>query len=149
MSRYLAALIGLLFSFNVAAQVFDVQGLSASWYDPAVNGSGVFVDGYPSGRHDEVAAGWYVYDARGRQYWLLCTGRLIDGWGALTCITTLGEWGSAIDPAADIFPAGTVLLEFHDCASATWEYLIEVPGGGMQAGSLALQRLSPAPAGCR
>lgn len=130
----LAALDGVP-SYRIGAD------LSGSFYDPAQDGHGWFIEAINLGGVPGVVATWYTY-LNGEQVWLVGAGPA-DGDSARVplSITRGGQFPPNFDPAAvQLEPWGEVLLRFDSASqgSATWT----TTRAGFTSGSMPLVRLS-------
>lgn len=128
------------------AATLPLHGYSGLWYrGPQASGDGLFFQVDANG---QAVLAWYLFTPGGEPLWL--TGVAGRGGGdavqfALTQASG-ARFGSGFDPAAvERRRWGEATLRFHDCGSATLEW--QADAAGFPDGSLALQRLTPAPPG--
>lgn len=118
-----AQTIELAFEELVGGQPFPLTtGLSGTWYEPAKNFQGIFLEmiGGPS-----ALAVWFTYEPDGRQAFLTGVGS-IDGdrivFPSLTK-TRGGRFGAAFDPAAVVREDwGTLIFTFENCTNSYASY---------------------------
>jgi hypothetical protein len=130
------------------------SGLSGTWYDPDTGGQGMMIDVDTS--IGAVLLGWYTYapgapanDPEG-QRWFSAQGRY-ENQGSSLALDLYASFGGVFDTpfAALKTRVGRAKLNFRDCEHATLEYAFDEGDFSSISGSISLQRLDPAPAGCR
>lgn len=140
---------GLLLLLAIFAPPLEAQfeinaGLSGSWHDPAVDGQGLQVDVVVD--QSNLFAAWFTFSHQvpeagmaDHQRWYTLFGPYA---GNLAQLTLYKVTGGQINASQDVVtaPSGSATLEFHDCASATFEYVIDDPA---LSGSIELIRLTP------
>ncbi len=117
-------------------------GRSGSFFDPARDGEGIFVQWLTNG---QVIVIWYTFDPQGNQFWTISGDVSIDG-NTVTAnmlypaaSTRFGAQFNADD--IDLQPFGTVTLQYMPgCNSMTFSYNSTVAGFG--AGSYNYSRLT-------
>lgn len=130
-----------LASFDAVPSYTIGPELSGSFYDPAQDGHGWFIEASNIGGVPGVVVTWYAY-LGGEQVWMVGAAP-VDGDSARVplSITRGGGFPPAFDPAAvAVEPWGEVLLRFsdRDNGSATWT----TTRPGFANGSMPLRRLS-------
>jgi len=119
-----------------------LSGRSGSFFDPARDGEGIFVQWLPDGR---VVLIWYTYTPDGQQFWTISENVTIDG-NTITANMLYPEnttrFGSEFDPAEiNLQPWGTVTAEYQPgCNNLNFSYDSTVSGFGN--GSYSYSRIS-------
>ncbi len=107
---------------EIEADPISPTAFTGSWYDPSHDGEGWMVEFTDRG---QAVVTWYSYTEEGKQMWLLGVGTVS---GNIIVIEEMlrtrgGIFGPLFDPADVEFENwGTLLIEFHDCDSATFNY---------------------------
>jgi hypothetical protein len=128
--------------------------LSGNWYDESKSGQGFVVELNPTAK--AVFLAWYTYAVNGEvagvagQRWY--TGLASYTPGARSIPMTLRETTGGVfnqsPPAPTTAQVGTGTLTFTSCAAATFSFAFTAGSNAGQAGSIALTRVGPTPAGC-
>ncbi|MCE7930964.1 MAG: hypothetical protein DYH17_06280 [Xanthomonadales bacterium PRO6] len=130
-----------LTSFDAVSSYTIGPDLSGSFYDPAQDGHGWFIEATNIGGVPGVVATWYTYLA-GEPVWMVGAAP-VDGDSARVplSITRGGGFPPAFDPTAVVIePWGEVLLRFssRDAGTATWT----TSRPGFANGGMPLRRLT-------
>jgi len=130
-------------------------GFTGNWYTKATSGQGFVVELNPvSGL---LFFTWYTYavngqtaGAAGQRWYTGQANNFTPGMRtiAATLYETTGGAFNQAGPPAHTVPVGTATLTFTNCGSATLNYNFTSGGNAGQAGSIALVRIGPTPAGC-
>jgi hypothetical protein len=129
--------------------------LSGAWYDPNTSGQGLLFDVNSSGNY--LAAAWYTFTPGGSsvgggasQRWYTLQGPLTAGSKVITNIGVYTSTGGVFDnptkPAQS--QVGTATLTFQNCGTATLAFAFTAGSSAGTSGSINLQRVGAAPAGC-
>jgi predicted outer membrane repeat protein len=106
-------------------------GRSGSFYSPARDGEGIFVQILPDGR---VVVIWYTFDPQGRQFWTLSSEATLSG-NTITAnmfypVQTT-RFGSNFNASQIQYATwGTLTLTYTSCNAMTVAYNSTVPGFG-------------------
>lgn len=130
-------------------------GFSGNWYDAATSGQGFVFEVNPLTPFFFLT--WYTYAPNGQaagvagQRWF--TGQASYAAGSRTIIaplyeTTGGLFDQPTDPAPATVQVGTATLTFESCASAQLQFNFTAGSSAGKAGTIALTRVGPVPAGC-
>jgi hypothetical protein len=132
--------------------------LAGVWYDPNTSGQGFYIDISPG--ITTLFGSWYTFFPSGiaaaspRQQWFVFQSNHFapnaTSSGNLDLMLplggTFGVGGGVLSP-----PVGTANISFQSCVAATFSYTItpaNTPYSQSASGTIDLQRLGPAPAGC-
>jgi predicted outer membrane repeat protein len=106
-------------------------GRSGSFYAPARDGEGIFVEFLPDGR---VTLIWYTYDPQGRQFWTISSAATLAGntvTATMVYPAQTTRFGSGFVPSqVQLATWGTVTLTYSGCNALTFAYNSSVPGFG-------------------
>lgn len=122
-------------------------GMSGAWFEPETSGQGVFVDVVPD--REIFTLAWFTFEQIGidgkqakvgapEQRWYTAAGPYAGDTATLTLFLNSGGVFDQPDPVTTE-PAGTVLMTFSSCGSATFEYAID----DGPTGQIPMQRVSP------
>lgn len=116
--------------------------LSGSWYNPAWNGQGFFLDVAPS--IDVFFAGWYAWTSTPGEYvWLTAQGTMHGDTAHVPLYQTTG--GVLLDPRpVTTRVVGTASFRFTSCTQG----LVQIFWEGRPMATFPLVRLTPPPSGC-
>ena len=131
--------------------------LSGNWFDPATSGQGFTIEVNPTAQI--VFVSWYTYAINGSaagvagQRWFTAQGAFQPGMRtiALTIFETSGgifDQGTYPAPFTQAISAGTATLAFSSCTRASFAFRFAAGAMAGAAGTIALQRIGPTPAGC-
>lgn len=136
------AAVGAASLAGEAPRALDAAGY---WYDPTRSGQGWHFEPLPDGR---IVATWYTFDAAGERLWLVATGTLQGEVARLDAfVVESGRFpGIPESPPAGSVPWGELRFRFTDCQHGTVEWTPRA-ATGLPAGSVSIQRLTPASAG--
>lgn len=128
-------------------------GLNDAWFNPNTVGQGFFINAFPE--VEQMFVGWFTYETPNRpaqdptadlgapyHRWLTAIG----GWsGSVATLDVFNSSGGKFDDPTPTTtsPAnsyGTIVIEFHDCASATLTYDLFAIG---ESGTIPIQRIVP------
>jgi len=114
---------------------------SGSWYDPAQDGHGVFIEVLGTAPNRQLLAIWYAY-LNGEQRWMTATGPIVGNVATLTAnITSGADFPPDFLPGAVVTqPWGTMTFTSQGANSATWNWNSSVAGYG--SGTMNLTRLT-------
>jgi hypothetical protein len=119
----------------------SVSGRSGSFFDPARDGEGIFVQWLDTG---QVVVIWYTYDPEGNQFWTISGETTINGNSVTASMLYPAgstSFGSGFNPAeVDIQPWGTLTLTYSGCNQVRLDYESTVSGFG--SGGLDYVRLT-------
>lgn len=129
----------------LAGEAFIARAqISGSWFDLLHNGEGFLIEILGP---DRALVYWFTYDSAGNQVWIVGVGPIFDDRIIIpeAIITSGGFFGPGFDPDTVVRAEWGVLeFIFHDCGSATFNY-IGPPGFGSGTQNLVriteLQRL--------
>ena len=101
--------------------------MTGSWYDPAHQGEGIFLEvGENADGTTFVFFSWFTYDAAGAPYWLIGQSALIECQRSLAVPVRAfrgGRFAGAFPPAqVESVPWGEVEFAFPDCNAPTLRY---------------------------
>lgn len=124
-------------------------GLNDAWFNAATGGQGFFINVFPD--LEKIFVGWFTYETANRSgnptanvgepwhRWLVAVGGWVGNKATLDVTKAMG--GVFDDPApvteSDPGSYGTLVIEFHDCLSATVTYDLF----GIQAGQIPITRI--------
>ncbi len=116
--------------------------LSGSWYNPAWNGQGFFLDVAPA--IDVFFAGWYAWTSVPGEYvWLTAQGTMHGDTAHVPLYQTTG--GVLLDPRpVTTRIVGTASFRFTSCTQG----LVQIFWEGRPMATFPLVRLTPPPPGC-
>ena len=137
-----------------AANVFQLNaGLNDAWYNPATDGQGFFINLFPD--VERIFVGWFTFETGMRpdpppgadlgepfHRWLTAIG----GWQGNVATLDVFNTSEGVfdDPmTVDVTAAesyGTVVIEFHDCTTATLSYDLFALD---LVGEISIQRIVP------
>jgi hypothetical protein len=132
---------------------FDLSGF---WHDPATSGQGVFIEINNAASAAVVA--WYTYAPGGQaagvagQRWYTAQAAYTAGARRMTLPlfeTIGGVFDAPSTPGPATASVGEAILDFSDCTHATLAYAFAGGSSVGLSGTLALERVGPAPAGCQ
>ena len=146
---------------NVTCTVGTTPGTNAdfsfsgNWYDAATSGQGFVFEVNPLTPFFFLT--WYTYAPNGQaagvagQRWF--TGQASYTAGSRTIIaplyeTTGGLFDQPTNPAPATVQVGTATVTFGSCAAAQLQFNFTAGSGAGKAGTIALTRVGPVPAGC-
>jgi hypothetical protein len=139
------AIIAVLVSSMCIAQVSLTDGgTSGSWYNPARDGEGIFVEIVQAGDGSRISVAWFTYDPDGFQMWLSGAADLVGNPTSVSIpvqVTNGPKFGTAYDPNdlnRDTW--GTVTLAFNTCSTGLLSYASSSPDFG--SGGINLTRLT-------
>ena len=128
---------------------------SGNWFAESTSGQGFVMELNPASQ--VLFCTWYTYAPGGQaiggaasQRWYTAQASYAAGARSFTLTlyeTTGGTFASAATVAATK-AVGTATLRFTDCQNATWQYSFTGGTNAGQAGTIALTRIGPVPAGC-
>ena len=130
--------------------------LSGAWADPANSGQGLVFDRNPL-NHIFFAA-WYTFATSAGtgsgapgQRWYTLQAATTPGTSAIADVGIYDTSGGVFDAthATTTQRVGTATLSFQSCGAATLNYHFDSGANAGVSGSLALGRVTPAPAGCQ
>lgn len=138
---YLVGYHGVLYLISDGAPSSDVPidaRFTGTWYDPAQNGHGLFVEVLPN---NLLVAYWFTFDQNGQQAWFGGVGPISGNSATVAVVrTTGGRFIPNFDPNAVSFPPlGTLTLRFSSCRAGRVDFEL---GQGFGSGSMVLQRLT-------
>ena len=139
------AVIVMFFSSMCFAQVSLTEGgASGSWYNPARDGEGIFVEIVRTNGVPRISVAWFTYDLDGFQMHLTGAGDLTINQTTVTIsvqVTNGPEFGDAYNPL-DLNKQdwGTITLAFDTCGSGVLSYASIIEGYG--TGGIDLTRLT-------
>lgn len=137
---------------GVAPGYFQFSG---AWYDPNTSGQGLFFEVNPA--INVFAAAWYTFDPNGQaiggaasQRWYTLQANYTTGSKTVTGIAIYTRTGGVFDnsAAAAQSQVGTGTLVFQNCNAATLTFSFTAGSSAGRTGTINLQRLGSAPAGC-
>lgn len=129
--------------------------LSGNWYNPSTSGQGFVFEVNPFA--PVVFFAWYTYSPTGQmagtagQRWFTGQGSFMPGARmiALTLAETTGGVFDQPTPASQATVAvGTAVVTFTTCTSAQLQFNFTAGSNAGHAGTIALSRVGPVPAGC-
>jgi glucose/arabinose dehydrogenase len=111
---------------------------TGSWFDPAQNGHGFFVEVLPGG---SFVAWWFTFSPEGQQAWFGGVGQISGNRAVVNAVrTTGGRFIPNFNPAAvQNEPFGTLTFTFTSCRAG--QVAFNLPQGYSQ-GTMALTRLT-------
>jgi hypothetical protein len=116
-------------------------GRSGSFFDPARNGEGIFVQWQEDGR---VLVIWYTYDGDGNQFWTISGDTQVNGSTVTASMLYPAQgtgFGQNFDPSEIVLGEwGTMTLEYDGCNALVLSYDSSLEGFGQ--GSYNYQRLT-------
>ncbi len=128
--------------------------LSGAWYDPNTSGQGLLFEVNPIMNY--FAAAWYTFIPAGQTIGGPASQRWYTLQGPLTNATTVdnipiyastgGIFNNPVKPT--LTQVGTAQLVFQTCGTATLTFAFTGGSSSGQSGTINLQRVGPAPAGC-
>ncbi len=133
----------------------DASLLSGAWYDPATSGQGILFD--LSTTQDVLFAAWYTYawqgslgDPREGQRWYTLQADIAPGATTYQAVSIFQSTGGVFDAPGSIatVPVGSADISFQTCTEMTVSYTFASGENAGRTGTLHLNRLGPAPAGC-
>jgi hypothetical protein len=112
--------------------------ISGSWFDPAQNGQGMFIEALGGGR---IQAYWFSYDFQDRQRWFVGLGQRDGNMVRIDTITTRGgQFGLDHDPVrVQRISWGAIEITFQTCNRAWVSYESSI---GFGSGSFEMRRLT-------
>jgi hypothetical protein len=129
--------------------------LSGNWFNPTTSGQGLMFDFSPS--INNLFAAWYTFLPNGQhlggaasQDWFTLQAQFVSGNKSLANIPIVETTGGVFDDptSTSSVQVGTASIVFQSCTAMTLSY--QFTGGtntGLH-GTIDLQRVGPAPAGC-
>lgn len=132
------------------AEPFQINpGLNDAWFNPNTPGQGFFITVFPDS--GTIFLAWFTYDTErppanveailgepGHR-WVTAFGNYADDMAVLDIEVTSGGIFNAALPAPTQELDGTIIVEFHDCNSATITY--DIPSAGLQ-GAIQIERIA-------
>jgi hypothetical protein len=139
------AIIAVLVSSMCIAQVSLTDGgTSGSWYNPARDGEGIFVEIVQAGDGSRISVAWFTYDPDGFQLWLSGAADLVGNPTSVSIpvqVTNGPKFGTDYDPNdLNRNTWGTVTLAFNTCSTGLLSYASSSPDFG--SGGINLTRLT-------
>jgi len=129
--------------------------LSGNWFDPATSGQGFVFEINPLAPVAFFA--WYTYSPTGQmagaagQRWFTGQGNFASGARAIT-LTLFETTGGVFDQPTPVtqtsVAVGTAVATFTSCTSAQLQFNFTAGSNAGHAGTIALTRVGPVPAGC-
>jgi len=111
------------------AQAVIDERMSGSWYDPRHDGEGFLLEVLEAG---QAVVYWFTYDETGEQRWFIGLGSIQDDTAVFDelLIASGPVFGEDFSPDdIEYTAAGTLLLSFENCSTATATYTVDnVPG---------------------
>ena len=130
--------------------------LSGSWYNPATSGQGFLIDINPD--INLFSSAWYTFILNGasvggaasQNWFTLQSASFVNGATSLPGIAIIETSGGAFDNPAHVTRAqvGTANIVFHSCTTLSLTYTFNGGANAGLSGSIDLQRIIAAPAGC-
>jgi len=130
--------------------------LSGAWYDANTSGQGLIIDVNPL--NSLFSAGWYTFAPGGaalgggasQRWYIIQDNGLAAGATAKSGMAIFEPTGGAFATAGGIVntPVGSAGIVFTDCSHASLSYHFSAGSNAGLDGSIALNRVGPAPAGC-
>ena len=103
------------------------HGMDGAWFDPNTSGQGFFFDVHATAEGERyIFVSWFTYgeDTASGQRWLTAQGTFEGSAAAIDVYETSG--GSFDDPqAVEVVKAGTMTIDFADCATAELSYTLD------------------------
>jgi plastocyanin len=121
------------------------EGIAGSWYNPATDGQGIFMEA--SDTHGLVTLAWFTWTspAVGNYDWLTGVGPFQGKVATLALNRSSGGRFNDGSAAVTTVRAGSAVLTFHDCSNATLEFEMTLPP---RTGRIDLQRIFPPNQSC-
>jgi hypothetical protein len=138
------ALLVILVSSAQAQLTLSNGYATGSWWNPAREGEGFYIEVVGAGDNLLISVAMYSYDEAGNQLWLVGSAPIgADDIGATVPVILVEGpvWGTNYNPAdQDTTQFGNIVVQFPSCDSALFKVQSNVQG--LESGSYSLVRLT-------
>ena len=132
---------------EIVVKALDIgKGFTGTWFDPAQNGHGLFLEVLPG---NQLLAAWFTFSPSGEQAWFVGTGPYSGNTATVVSVDqpTGGRWIPDFDPSKIVHnPWGSLTFTFTDCNEGRVDFNAFA---GFGSGGMNLRRLTmPAGVAC-